>query len=345
MTPKASMIDKKEMLYIGCALSGELYTVSLSSATGILTYVTHIRLPGLKKPGGAMPLAISRTRNTLYAVSRGEPFFIACFTIDRKGSLQHLGNTLLETNLAYIQTEADDTHLLTASFIDHHVSVFEIQPDSRIATQACQTQEILKAHTLCMAPDKKTILATSLGKDVIYQWLCKLQPKNGDASLPLQRVDELKLSEGTGPRHIAYHPTQPIAYVIGEHNGAVNVLHYDVTGLSHLQTAHLPDQREAFQAADIHISPNGRFLYASEKATSTLHLFNVQPDGKILFEQHFETENRPRGFAITICGHYLIAAGQFSHHIASYRIDEATGYLKLIDRLPVGQSPDWIEVR
>ncbi len=339
------MISKEQTLYIGCALSGELYTAQLSLTTGELEYVTHIRLPGLEKTGGAMPLAISRARNILYAVSRGEPFFIASFKIDIQGGLMHLGNTPIDTNLAYIQTDIDDTHLLTASFIDHHVSVFEIQSDSRIAAHACQIQEILKAHMLCMAPDNKTILATSLGKDVLYQWLWELQTAGGVASLPAQRVDELKLSEGTGPRHIAYHPTLPIAYIIGERNGAVNVVHYGTEGLNHIQTAYLPDQQEAFQAADIHISPDGRFLYASEKATSTLHLFNVQLDGTIHFAKHFETENRPRGFALSTCGHYLIAAGQFSHHIASYRINENTGYLALIDRLPVGQSPDWIEMR
>lgn len=345
MNQKVTMIDKKQALYIGCALSGELYTASLSLVTGTLEYVTHTRLPGLKKPGGAMPLAISRARNTLYAVSRGEPFFIASFTIDAKGGLQHLGNTPVETNLAYIQTDTDDTHLLSASFIDHHVSVFDIQQDNRIAVKPYQIQEIVNAHMLRMAPDNKTILATGLGKDVIYQWQWESRSSGSAASFPAQCIDELMLSEGTGPRHITYHPTQPIAYIIGERNGAVNVVRYGAEGLNHLQTAYLPDQQEAFQAADIHITPDARFLYASEKATSTLHLFNLQSDGTIHFEKYFETENRPRGFAITACGHYLIAAGQFSHHIASYRIDSETGYLQLVNRLPVGQSPDWVEIR
>ncbi|WP_447527974.1 lactonase family protein [Vreelandella sp. TE19] len=345
MDLKAPKTDEKQLLYVGCALSGELYTASLSLANGALEYVTHLRLPGLTKPGGAMPLALSRTRNTLYAVSRGEPFFIASFTIDPQGGLQHLSNTPIDTNLAYIQTTTEDTHLLSASFIDHHVSVFDIQQDQCIAAQAHQIQEIMNAHMLCMAPDDNTVLATGLGKDVIYQWQWEAQPPSGDTSFSVRLVDELKISEGTGPRHITYHPTRPIAYIIGERNGAVNVIRYDAKGLSHMQTAYLPDQQEVFQAADIHIAPDGRFLYASEKATSTLHLFKVQPDGAILFEKHFDTENRPRGFAITACGHYLVAAGQFSHHIASYRIDKETGYLQLIDRLSVGQSPDWIEIR
>lgn len=338
------MNEDKQTLYVGCALSGELYTVTLSLASGTLEYVTHTRLPGLEKPGGAMPLAVSRARDTLYAVSRGEPFFIASFDIDRQGRLQHLGNTPIETNLAYIQASVDDTHLLSASFIDHHVSSYAIKADRGIVTPAERIQTIPNAHMLCMAPDNTNILATGLDNGTIYQWQWSSQRARNNTALPVHHLDALKLLEGTGPRHIAYHPSHPIAYIIGERNGTINVVRYSTEGLSHAQTAHLPDQQEAFQAADIHITPDGRFLYASEKATSTLHLFNVQPDGTIVFEQHFATENRPRGFAITADGNYLVAAGQFSHHIASYRIDAETGYLQFVNRLPVGQSPDWIEM-
>lgn len=338
------MSDKKQALYIGCALSGELYTIKLSVATGELEYCAHEQLLGLQKPGGAMPLTISRERNTLYAVSRGNPFFIAAYNIDAQGHLQHICNTPLATNLAYIQTSVDDGYLLSASFIDHHVSIYPVQDDHCIGKTVQHIHDIPNAHMLSMSPDNSTVLATGLDKDVIYQWKWLPSQANDKAPLPLQSIDQLQLSEGTGPRHIAYHPTHPIAYIIGERNGAINAIRYNASGLTHLQTVHLPDQQEAFQAADIHITPDGRFLYASEKATSTLHLFKVELDGTIQFEEQFSTENRPRGFAITPDGNYLVAAGQFSHHISSYRIHAETGHLQFISRLAVGQSPDWIEM-
>ncbi|MBP5979226.1 MAG: beta-propeller fold lactonase family protein [Halomonas sp.] len=338
------MDENMQALYVGCALSGELYTIQLSISTGELTYYAHEQLPDLQKPGGAMPLTISRDRKRLYAVSRGNPFFIATYNIDAQGRLQHIGNTPIETNLAYIQTNIDDNYLLAASFIDHHVSIYPVQEDHCIGKTAQHIHAIANAHMLSMGPDNSTVLATGLGKDVIYQWKWTLSQTNGKSSLPLQRIDQLPLSKGTGPRHIAYHPTYPLAYIIGERNGTINVIRYNASGLTHIQTARLPDQQEAFQAADIHTTPDGRFLYASEKATSTLHLFKIELDGTIQFEKQFSTENRPRGFAITPDGNYLVAAGQFSHHIASYRINTDTGYLKLINRLPVGQSPDWIEM-
>ena len=338
------MNDNMQTLYVGCALSGELYTIQLSVSTGELKYCAHEQLPGLQESGGAMPLTISRSRNKLYAVSRGNPFFIATYNIDAQGHLQHIGNTPIETNLAYIQTSVDDSYLLSASFIDHHVSIYPVQKDHSIGKTAQHIHNISNAHMLSMSPHSSTVLATGLGKDVIYQWKWLPSQNNEKTSPPLQSIDQLRLSEGTGPRHIAYHPTHPIAYIIGEKNGSINVIRYNASGLNHIQTAHLPDQQEAFQAADIHITPDGRFLYASEKATSSLHLFKVELDGTIQFEKQFSTENRPRGFSITPDGNYLVAAGQFSHHIASYHINAETGYLQLINRLAVGQSPDWIEM-
>lgn len=337
-----TLADQK--LYIGCALSGEIYTINLSATTGELVYQDHIRLPGLDKPGGAMPLALSRDRTTLYAVSRGVPFFIAAFNLSPQGSLSHLGNTLIDKNLAYLQTDADDKYLLTASFINHQVATYLIQADLRVGNLAQCIEKIPNAHMLAMGPDNKTVLGAGLGEDLIYHWQWASSQHNDHTLPPMQYIDQLKLANGTGPRHIAYHPNQSIAYVIGERNGTINAIGYDDLGLRHVQTVDLPDQSEPFQAADIHITPDARFLYASEKATSTLHLFDVETDGKLSFVAQFPTENRPRGFAITADGNYLVAAGQYSHHIASYRIDIETGNLRLISRLPVGQSPDWVAV-
>jgi len=336
------MSTVNQTAYIGCALSGEIYTVNLSLTTGKLAYQNHIRLPGLDKPGGAMPLALSRDRTTLYATSRGEPFFIAAFGLDPQGNLFHLGNTLIDNNLAYLQTGIDDKYLLTASFIDHQVATYFIQADRCIGNRAHCVEKIPNAHMLAMGPDNKTVLGTGLGEDVIYHWQWAPSQHDDPTLPPMHYINQLKLPTGMGPRHIAYHPNRSIAYAIGERNGTISAIEYDKSGLRLVQTIDLPDQSEPFQAADIHITPNARFLYASEKATSTLHLFSVQADGKLTFAAQFFTENRPRGFAITPDSNYLVVAGQYSHHIASYRIDIETGNLQLISRLPVGQSPDWV---
>lgn len=343
MSQHLESTEFSQMLYVGCALSGELYTARISLTNGALDYVDHLRLPELVTPGGAMPLALSRRRDKLYAVSRGEPFFIAAFAIDSHGRLVHERNIPIDTNLAYIEQSPSGDYLLSASFIDHHVSAFGVEAEENTVTQAQLIEHIPNAHMLTTAPKGNTVLATGLGDDTLHQW--HWLPKSaGDPALPLEHSTKLKLPHGTGPRHIAFHPQLPLAYVIGERNGTVSVVRYAPEGFELVQTANLAAQTEAFQAADIHITPDGRFLYASEKATSTLQLYTVEPDGSLVFQRRFATENRPRGFAITSNGHFLIAAGQFSDHISSYRIDLETGHLNVMDRLAVGKSPDWIEI-
>ena len=98
-------------------------------------------------------------------------------------------------------------------------------------------------------------------------------------------------------------------------------------------------------AADIHLSPDGRTLYASERTSSTLSSFRVdaatgqlQPLGQV------PTEKTPRGFAVDPSGRFLIAAGQESHHIALHPIDPATGIPGAATRVPAGKNPNWVEI-
>ncbi|MNG10037.1 6-phosphogluconolactonase [compost metagenome] len=97
--------------------------------------------------------------------------------------------------------------------------------------------------------------------------------------------------------------------------------------------------------ADIHLTPDGRFLYTSERASSLLSLFGVdEEDGALTLLGHFPTESCPRGFAIDHSGHYLIATGQKSHSLAVHRIAAQTGELSLSSRQHVGEGAMWVRV-
>lgn len=106
-----------------------------------------------------------------------------------------------------------------------------------------------------------------------------------------------------------------------------------------------PDEQRKIWAADIQITPNGRFLYASERTLSTLAIFAVDGvTGKPTYLKSAETEKQPRGFRIDPRGRYLIAAGEKSDQIAVYRIDEANGDLKLLRRYSVGAGANWVTI-
>jgi len=98
-------------------------------------------------------------------------------------------------------------------------------------------------------------------------------------------------------------------------------------------------------AADLHLTPDGRFLYASVRATSTLAGFKVDPAGGTLTPiGSVPTEKQPRGFNIDPSGRYLLAVGQLSHGMSTYRIDAESGKLTKLKEYPMGQNPNWIEV-
>jgi 6-phosphogluconolactonase len=106
-----------------------------------------------------------------------------------------------------------------------------------------------------------------------------------------------------------------------------------------------PDFQGKPSAADIHITPDGKFLYASERTSSTLACFKIDPANDMLSPVgSVPTEKQPRGFNIDPSGRYLLAAGQLSHGLSSYRIDLESGKLTKLKEYPMGRNPNWIEI-
>jgi 6-phosphogluconolactonase len=89
-------------------------------------------------------------------------------------------------------------------------------------------------------------------------------------------------------------------------------------------------------ASDLHLTPDGRFLYAAERTSSTLGAFRVDPaSGKLTYVSSTPTEKQPRGFAIDPSGRYVVVSGEKSDTISSYAIDGESGALK-----PIGVAID-----
>jgi 6-phosphogluconolactonase len=98
-------------------------------------------------------------------------------------------------------------------------------------------------------------------------------------------------------------------------------------------------------AADLHSTPNGKFLYASERTSSTIGGFRVDgATGKLTFIGSTPTERQPRGFAIDPSGRFVIVSGELSDMIATYAIDPESGALKPTGRYPTGKGSNWVEI-
>jgi 6-phosphogluconolactonase len=114
--------------------------------------------------------------------------------------------------------------------------------------------------------------------------------------------------------------------------------------LERLQVLRTQPEGFAAKAADMHLTPDGRFLYASERGTSTLTGCRIGSDGMLTVIGQTETETCPRGFAIDPRGRFLLAVGQESHHLSVYRIDPQTGGLHVTGRYPTAGNPNWVEI-
>jgi 6-phosphogluconolactonase (cycloisomerase 2 family) len=98
-------------------------------------------------------------------------------------------------------------------------------------------------------------------------------------------------------------------------------------------------------AAAIHLTPDGKFLYASQRTTSTLAAFRVDPKAGLLTSiDSYPTEKQPRGFNIDPTGRYLLSVGQLSNSLTTYAIDKATGKLTKLREYPMGKNPNWVEI-
>ena len=159
----------------------------------------------------------------------------------------------------------------------------------------------------------------------------------------------VRVNEKAGPRHLVFHPNRKFVYVIGETDGLVYVFDYD-PGSGQLEkkqtvSALPPDFHGKPATADLHITPDGKYLYGSERKSSTLTGFKIDPaNGTLSFIGSVPTEKQPRGFNIDSSGRHLLAVGQLSHRMSSYKIDVDSGKLTKLREYPMGKNPNWVEI-
>ena len=201
------------------------------------------------------------------------------------------------------------------------------------------------AHAIHADATNRFVLATSLGGDNVSAWRFDATTGRLTPNEPALTTTPPK----SGPRHIVWDKAQRYAYLLNELDASLQVFAWDGAKgtLQPLQsTTTLPAGFTGKPwAADIHLSPDGRHLYASERTSSTLSTFRVDAaTGKLQPLGQTPTEKTPRGFAIDSSGRFLIAAGQDSHSVSVHPIDPATGALGTPKQLPVGKNPNWVEI-
>ncbi|MBS0430225.1 MAG: lactonase family protein [Proteobacteria bacterium] len=329
-----------QVAYVSCAGSGDIWVIAFDPDGRRLTVRQRVAVGGM-----LMPMALHPAQGVLYVARRSDPLAVAAFAIDPlSGHLTARGESPLPHSMAYLATDRGGHFLFSASYGGNLVAVSPIGADGvpGPAQQIVETGP--HAHCVQAAPGNRDVHATSLGGGELMHWRFdattgRLTPADPPA---------LALHAGAGPRHFVFDAAGRFAYLLGELDASVTQLRYDaaqgtfdVVGT----TSSLPAGFDGEPwAADLHLTPDGRFLYTCERRSSTLAIFAIDPvSGAPRLQGHVPTETQPRGFAIDGEGRFLLAAGQRSNRVTAYAIDRTTGALTPQGTLPVGDDPNWVE--
>ncbi|MGJ7920174.1 lactonase family protein [Neobacillus sp. LXY-4] len=287
-------------------------------------------------------LTISRDNQFVYAVAKKDELGgISAFTLNKQtGDL-----TLLNSQFAvgappcHVSVDRQTQTVLSANYHKGTIEAYEVDKETGeiygepVVAQhegagPDPRQEKAHAHFAGFTPDEKYIVAVDLGIDEVITY-----ELNGGS---LTKVSSLAVKPGSGPRHLVFHPNGKFAYVMTEFSSKVLVLNYDSENgqLTEEQaiTTIPADFTENNQGSAIHISSDGRFLYAGNRGHDSIAVFSIdQQSNKLTFIEHTSTAgNWPRDFVLDPSEKFIIAANQESSNLALFARDTETGKLTLL---------------
>lgn len=343
------MESKQSMLlFIGSYAEADepsLYTCSFHPQSGELTLLEE--QSGIKNPTF---LDIDKDRLRLYAIGEdtledGQRVGTAsAWSIDAEtGKLTLLNQEqTVNKSTCHIQLDRTKRCLIVSSYHGGMIGVSPLLENGRIAPAAevhqhegssvLPVQSQARAHSAIFDRQNRFVVVSDLGLDRLFVYAFDAD------SLKLTPQQELKLADGAGPRHFVFHPTKPVGYVINELNATITVLDYDeqLGKLTEKQTiSTLPaDYSGEKSCADIHLSPDGRFLYGSNRGHDSIAVYQVGEDGTLQMIEYVSTGGgHPRNFALSPDGRFVLAANRDTNNIVVFARDAASGRLT-----PTGHS-------
>lgn len=287
-------------------------------------------------------LTVSDDNKNVYAVSEGGPGKgVNAYAFDMStGRLTFLNNGSAGGNgPCYISVDGDKTTVFAGNYGGGSLSATKLKRDGSLSvdSQVIQhegssvnksRQDKPHVHAVVLSPDKKFLLVPDLGTDRvnIYRF-------NSDDTQPLSPASPAfaSVNPGGGPRHLTFHPNGKYAYLILEMQGAVTAFDYMDGKLEEKQTITMlaPGFTGKVGAADIHVSPDGKFLYGSNRGEANdIVIYAIADDGQLtLAGRQSSLINTPRNFAIDPTGNFLLVANQNGNDVVIFKRDQKTGLL------------------
>lgn len=288
-------------------------------------------------------LAIDKKRGFLYAVNETEDYegqksgAVSAFKIAADGDLEFLNKRAsLGGAPCHISVSDNAKYVLLANYSGGNIAVFPVGENGNLQENVefiqhngsganKKRQEKAHAHSINLDRENHFAYVCDLGADKIF--IYEFDEKTGKLT-PNPAQEFFQTRPGAGPRHFTFHPNNKFAFLINELDSTIVSLAYDAKRgtLQEIQTVSaLPeDYRGASFCADIHVSPNGKFLYGSNRGHDSLAAYRIdEKTGNLEFVSRTPTGGKyPRNFAIAPNGKFLLAANQNSDTITSFSIND-----------------------
>lgn len=342
---------EEELLYLSCTGDARIEVYAIGPKGTLKLRST------LKLPGGPAPLALSRDGKRIYAAlqeGRGKERKLSIVTLQRKpaGKLELESRAEIGERPAYLRVSPAGRFLLAAHYGGGFTTVFKLDKGLFTGTPSDRAHTTRAAHSVEFDPTGRFAFVPHTTPNRIYQY--RFNPKLGELlpnDPPFVAGPEQELR--SQPRHLRFHPKLPIAYTSNERGGGISAWTIAKDGtLTLLQT--LSALPKSFTgegaAAEIRLSPDGRFAYVSNrdkskeaKGQDSIASFALDAQGRLSSLGTVPTSRFPRSFNLAGEGRYLYAAGQRDDQLACYRVGE-DGRPVEFERRQVGARPSWVLV-
>ena len=346
----------KTFVYVSNADSGSVSRYQLDTQSGALTLLGDTL--AAKK---IMPLAVSPDKKRLYGAVRSKPWSVISWRIDEQtGDLHQLAMTPVAASYPYITTDRSGHYLLAASYDSDIVTSQPVNPQGVVSGQESGRYHTgPHAHSVIADYSNHSLYVGNLGADRVLQ----LELHNNGAITPIGK-GYVQAEKNSGPRHSAISPDNRFVYNLTEMSGSITQYQRlpdgalqkvaswpnAVAGQYHLQpgrerSGNYSDPTPRIWAADIKITPDGRYLYASERTSGTVSGYRVdKQSGKLQLIGSWPVEKQPRGMAVDDSGKWLVVSGEKSAVVGSYAIDPQSGKLTRTAQAPCGKDANWVAI-
>lgn len=334
MPKQSKSVNEQELcMLVGTYTAGSskgIYTFRFNQETGESNPLSSSELPN---PSYLTPSADGKF---IYAVSEMEDSSaaVSALALDKKSGKMQLLNRERTWGAAPCYVATNGRYVLTANYSGGTMSVFPLLPNGKVEPVDTLFEGMANGpdpirqntphlHCACFSPDGKYIFATDFSADRILRFV--VHPED---AVPYGSAEITELESGSGPRHLTFHPKGNKAYLINELSGKITAFDYQDGHLLPIQTI-TADTLAARGSADIHVSPDGKYLYASNRLKGDgIAIFAVNSTNGTLAKVGYQaTGIHPRNFNITPNGKYLLVACRDSHCIQIYQRNEISGLL------------------